>query len=110
MDIKFLICEALAVIIMVLVIIYTKNFFIYYRCESKGLKWNNLKKLKKIKTDGDKIRLMVSLSNGTVMFDVYDPEKGEFTVPDVEAWRYPPPCYKDYMKIIRNMKFKRGDK
>lgn len=109
MDIKFIINELLVIILMVLLIIFTRNFFNYYRCESKGFRWKSIKKLPKVTDSKEKIRLIVSLSNGIVMFDEYDPVKKCFSVPDVEAWRFPPPSYKDYMKVIKKM-WKRGNK
>ena len=103
METKLIIQELITIVIMVMVIIFTKDFFNYYRCEARGLKWNKIKKLPKQKKDEKTIRLMVSLENGVVMFDEYDYEKKSFSVDGVIAWRNVPPSYNQYKGIFKNI-------
>lgn len=107
MVMKVLIHDILITLILILVMLYTKRYFDYYRCEKKGFKWN-VKTTKLRKKKEEKIRVIVCLENDTVMFDEFDREKGEFSIPGVKAWRYAPPPYRSSKELFKL--FKRGNK
>ena len=86
----------------IMIFVLLKGIFRYNNLEKKKCKWNNAKRVlpKKRKDETDSRRVMVSLSNGTVMFCEYYFEDKSFDAFGVEAWREVPPSYIDYKKKI----------